>query len=124
MIFAPGFLNDASKSNLASDLLRITFPYIFFISLTAFAGSILNTYKNFATKVSSDFGFGYRYKILNNSGIILEMHNNSPINIPEDVAIFNIMPPREKSFHFGNYYQIRNSKIGYWNNLNMQFSHH
>ena len=48
MIFAPGFLNDASKSNLASDLLRITFPYIFFISLTAFAGSILNTYKNFA----------------------------------------------------------------------------
>ena len=51
MIFAPGFLNDASKSNLASDLLRITFPYIFFISLTAFAGSILNTYKNFAIPV-------------------------------------------------------------------------
>ena len=48
MIFAPGFLNDASKSNLASELLKITFPYIFFISLTAFAGSILNTYKHFA----------------------------------------------------------------------------
>ena len=48
MIFAPGFLNDANKANLASDLLRITFPYIFFISLTAFAGSILNIYKNFA----------------------------------------------------------------------------
>ena len=48
MIFAPGFLNDANKTNLASDLLRITFPYIFFISLTAFAGSILNTYKHFA----------------------------------------------------------------------------
>ena len=48
MIFAPGFLNDPDKSTLASDLLRITFPYIFFISLTAFAGSILNTYRNFA----------------------------------------------------------------------------
>jgi len=48
MIFAPGFLGDASKSNLASELLKITFPYIFFISLTAFAGSILNTYKHFA----------------------------------------------------------------------------
>ena len=48
MIFAPGFINDTNKANLASDLLRITFPYIFFISLTAFAGSILNTYKNFA----------------------------------------------------------------------------
>ncbi len=29
MIFAPGFLGDASKSNLASELLKITFPYIF-----------------------------------------------------------------------------------------------
>ena len=48
MIFAPGFLSDATKSNLASELLKITFPYIFFISLTAFAGSILNTYKHFA----------------------------------------------------------------------------
>ena len=48
MIFAPGFLGDTDKSSLAIDLLRITFPYIFFISLTAFAGSILNTYRNFA----------------------------------------------------------------------------
>ncbi len=32
MIFAPGFLNDTDKANLAADLLRITFPYIFFIS--------------------------------------------------------------------------------------------
>ncbi len=28
-------------------MLRVTFPYILFISLTAFAGSILNTYRNF-----------------------------------------------------------------------------
>lgn len=47
-IFAPGFIADGDKHALASDLLRITFPYILFISLTAFAGSILNTYKQFA----------------------------------------------------------------------------
>ena len=47
-IFAPGFIQDAAKHELASDLLTITFPYILFISLTAFAGSILNTYKQFA----------------------------------------------------------------------------
>ncbi len=47
-IFAPGFLNNPDKHTLASDLLKITFPYILFISLTAFAGSILNTYKQFA----------------------------------------------------------------------------
>ncbi|WP_455374936.1 murein biosynthesis integral membrane protein MurJ [Kaarinaea lacus] len=33
---------------LATELLRFTFPYIFFISLTALAGGILNTYGKFA----------------------------------------------------------------------------
>lgn len=46
MIFASGF--DDAKHVLATDMLRITFPYILFISLTAFAASILNTYKQFA----------------------------------------------------------------------------
>ena len=47
-VFAPGFINAPEKHALASDLLRITFPYLLFISLTAFAGGILNTYKQFA----------------------------------------------------------------------------
>ncbi|OGT34756.1 MAG: murein biosynthesis integral membrane protein MurJ [Gammaproteobacteria bacterium RBG_16_51_14] len=47
MVFAPGFVADEGKHALASDMLRITFPYILFISLTAFAGGILNTYKQF-----------------------------------------------------------------------------
>ena len=34
--------------DLATELLRFTFPYIFFISLTALAGGILNTYGKFA----------------------------------------------------------------------------
>ena len=38
----------AEKYALAVDMLRYTFPYLFFISLTALAGSILNTYKRFA----------------------------------------------------------------------------
>ena len=46
-IFAPGFIGEGEKFELASQMLRITFPYIFFISLTAFAGAILNTYRNF-----------------------------------------------------------------------------
>ena len=79
-----------------------------------------NTFENSATNVSSDIGLGYRYKILNNSGITVGIHNKSPFNIPENTAIFNIMPPREESIHFGSYYQFRNSKIGYWNNLNIR----
>ena len=37
MIFAPGFLNDTDKANLAADLLRITFPYIFFKKFEIFS---------------------------------------------------------------------------------------
>ncbi len=47
-LFAPGFLDDAEKFSLASDMLRITFPYLLLISLTAFAGAILNSYDRFA----------------------------------------------------------------------------
>ena len=47
-VFAPGFINAPEKHALAGDLLRITFPYLLFISLTAFAGGILHTCKQFA----------------------------------------------------------------------------
>jgi putative peptidoglycan lipid II flippase len=40
--------DSAEKYALAVDMLRFTFPYLFFISLTALAGAILNTYKRFA----------------------------------------------------------------------------
>jgi len=48
MIFGPGFLDDSEKYNLAVDMLRFTFPYLFFIALTAFAGGILNSFGKFA----------------------------------------------------------------------------
>lgn len=48
MIFAPGFYNDPYKMELAGQLLRITFPYLMLISLTAFCSGVLNTYSKFA----------------------------------------------------------------------------
>lgn len=47
MLFAAGFIGDVDKIQLSIDMLRLTFPYIFFISLTALSGGILNTYGNF-----------------------------------------------------------------------------
>jgi putative peptidoglycan lipid II flippase len=47
MVFAPGFLADPGKYGLTVDMLRVTFPYLLFVSLTAFAGGILNTYGRF-----------------------------------------------------------------------------
>jgi putative peptidoglycan lipid II flippase len=45
---APGFAATPGKFELTVDLLRVTFPYILFISLTAFAGGVLNTYSRFS----------------------------------------------------------------------------
>ena len=48
-LFAPGFyLNDPVRYELAVEMLRLTFPYLFLISMTALAGSILNSYERFA----------------------------------------------------------------------------
>jgi len=47
LAFAPGWMDQPEQRVLAGDMLRITFPYILFISLTALAGSILNTYGRF-----------------------------------------------------------------------------
>ncbi len=48
LLFAPGFLHTESKYELTVSLLRVTFPYILFISLAAFAAAILQSYGRFA----------------------------------------------------------------------------
>lgn len=49
LITAPDFVADATKFDLTVELLRVTFPYILFISLVSLAGGVLNTYGNFTT---------------------------------------------------------------------------
>lgn len=47
-IFGNGYYDDPVKFALLTDLVRITFPYLMLISLTGFAGAILNSYDRFA----------------------------------------------------------------------------
>jgi len=47
-LFAPGFGRDPDKLAMTADMLRLTFPYLLLISLTAFSGSVLNTWNRFA----------------------------------------------------------------------------
>src|SRR5699024_6012409 len=47
MITAPGFTEPKAQFELTVSLLRVTFPYILFISLSSLAGSILNTWNRF-----------------------------------------------------------------------------
>ena len=48
VVFAPGFAGDDDRLALATDMLRVTFPYLAFISLTAFAGALLNSFHRYA----------------------------------------------------------------------------
>ena len=47
-MFAPGAIDEPAKFALTTDLLRITFPFLLFVSLTALAGGVLNSFHQFA----------------------------------------------------------------------------
>lgn len=46
-LFAPGALDEPVKFALTTDMLRITFPYLFLISMVALAGAVLNSHHHF-----------------------------------------------------------------------------
>lgn len=47
-LFAPGAASDPLKLGLIADMLRITFPYLVFISMMALVASVLNSFGKFA----------------------------------------------------------------------------
>lgn len=47
MVFAPGFIHDPLRFTYATHMVRITFPYLLLIALTAFCGATLNTFNRF-----------------------------------------------------------------------------
>ena len=52
-LIAPGFYKDPQKFDLAVDLSRITFPFLFFICLASFFAAILNSYNKFAAAAAA-----------------------------------------------------------------------
>jgi putative peptidoglycan lipid II flippase len=51
--FAPGFLDDPRKFNMAVELTRITFPYILLISLVSLLAGVLNSFGKFAAAAAT-----------------------------------------------------------------------
>ena len=47
-VLAPGFLDEPEKFSTTVTMLRITFPYLLFISLVAMSAGIMNAYHKFA----------------------------------------------------------------------------
>ena len=52
-IIAPGFVGDFEKMELATNLTRITFPFLFFICLASFFSAILNSHNKFAAAAAA-----------------------------------------------------------------------
>ena len=52
-LIAPGFYENIEKFNLAVELSRITFPFLFFVSLSSFFSGILNTNNKFAAAAAA-----------------------------------------------------------------------
>ena len=52
-LIAPGFYEDVEKFGLAVELTRITFPFLFFVSLSSFFSGILNSNNKFAAAAAA-----------------------------------------------------------------------
>jgi putative peptidoglycan lipid II flippase len=52
-LIAPGFIEEKEKFNLAVELTRVTFPFLFFVSISSFFSGILNTNNKFAAAAAA-----------------------------------------------------------------------
>ena len=52
-LIAPGFNGNETKMDLAINLTRITFPFLFFVSLSSFFSGILNSHNRFAVAAAA-----------------------------------------------------------------------
>ena len=52
-LIAPGFSGNESKMDVAINLTRITFPFLFFVSLSSFFSAILNSHNRFAVAAAA-----------------------------------------------------------------------
>ena len=52
-LIAPGFIGDTDKMEVAINLTRITFPFLFFICLASFFSAILNSHNKFAAAAAA-----------------------------------------------------------------------
>ena len=52
-LIAPGFIEEITKFDLAVTLTKITFPFLFFVSLSSFFSGILNTNNKFAAAAAA-----------------------------------------------------------------------
>jgi putative peptidoglycan lipid II flippase len=77
-ISAPGFAAEPEKFALTIEMLRIIFPYIFFISLVSLAGGVLNTYSKFSIPAFTPVWLNLSFII---AALFFADHFNQPIMV-------------------------------------------
>lgn len=83
LLFAPGFFHDPQRYLMAEHMLRITFPYLMLISLTAFCGAILNTHNHFS-------GPSFTPVLLNIILILAAFYFSAKFVIPEEALAWGV----------------------------------
>ncbi|MBW8311997.1 MAG: murein biosynthesis integral membrane protein MurJ [Rhizobium sp.] len=69
-VIAPGSLDDPEKFALTADMLRIVFPYLALVSMTALSGAVLNSFQRFALPAVTP--------VLHNLAVIAAMYGLAP----------------------------------------------
>jgi putative peptidoglycan lipid II flippase len=118
-LIAPGFYKNPEKLNLAINLSRITFPFLFFISLASFFSAILNSYNKFAVAAA--------IPIILNIVLIISLFTSRLFNTSEAVMLSYAVSfsgflqlfilfffVRKKFKPFSNYKVKINSKIKFF----------
>lgn len=83
-LFAPGALDEPEKYAAITRMLRITFPFLFFISLTSLAAGVLNSYGRFAVPALTP--------ILHNLAMICAALYLAPhFNVPIDALAWGVL---------------------------------
>src|SRR3990170_1381691 len=81
---APGFAAEPAKFDLTVSMLRVTFPYIIFISLVSLAGGILNTWSRFVIPA-------FTPTVLNLSFIVCALYAAPYFNPPAMVLAWAVL---------------------------------
>ena len=88
-LIAPGFLQEPDKYQLAVSATRITFPYIFFISLVAMAAGMLNTCGRFAAPAATPILLNVC--LIGAAWWLVPMFSDAPIALAVGVALAGLL---------------------------------
>ena len=83
-VFAPGFISHPEVFDSTVDMLRVTLPYLLFISLVAFSGGILNSFGRFALPAATPI-------LLNLSLIWSAVYLRDNMDVPVMALAFGVL---------------------------------